>query len=100
MSAAAETAREGLIRHVRRFVSILEGFRRQPNRREAYHVLVALECLQAGNYEEGEKAMRDAEHLIALPAEVSGLLGIHEKMTTHELSVRLAEILGRDDAPT
>ncbi len=81
--------------HIQRFVAILERNRRQPNRREAYHVMVALECLQARDYERGEQAMRDAEHLVALPASVAGLQGLHEKMTTQQLSGRLAEILGR-----
>ena len=97
MSAALEMAREDLIRRIRRFVAILERVRRQPNRREAYHVLFALECLQAGNYEEGEKAMRNAEHVVALPAALSGVQGIHEKMTTQQLNVRLAKILGSDE---
>jgi hypothetical protein len=99
MSSAVEMAREDLIRRIRRFVAILERARRQPNRREAYHVLFALECLQGGKYEEGGKAMRDAEHVVALPAALSGVQGIHEKMTTQQLNARLAEILGSDDAP-
>jgi len=94
--AASEAARRDLVRHIQRFVAVLERNRRQPNRREGYYVLVALEHLQEGDYERGEQAMRDAEHLVALPASVIGLQGIHEKMTTHELSGRLADILGRD----
>ena len=99
MNAAMEMGREDLIRRIRRFVAILERVRRQPNRREAYHVLLALQCLQAGSYEEGEQAMRDAEHVVALPAALSGVQGIHEKMTTQQLKARLAEILGSDGAP-
>src|SRR5258708_2320903 len=94
--AVSETARGDLVRHIQRFVAILERNRRQPNRREAYYVLVALERLEEGDYERAEQAMRDAEHLAALPTSVIGLQGIHEKMTTHELSERLANILGRD----
>ena len=90
-----ETARQDLVRHIQRFVAILERNRRQPNRREAYHVLVALECLEAGRYEQGEAAMRDAGRLVALPTPVAALQGIHEKMTTQQLSGRLADILGR-----
>jgi len=99
MNAAVEMGREDLIRRIRRFVAILERVRRQPNRREAYHVLLALQCLQVGNYEEGEQAMRDAEHVVALPAALSGVQGIHEKMTTQLLKARLAKILGSDGAP-
>ncbi len=90
-----ETAQQNLVRHIQRFLAILERNRRQPNRREAYHVLVALECLQDGDYEGGEQAMRDAGHLVAIPTPVAGLPGIHERMTTQQLSGRLAEILGR-----
>jgi hypothetical protein len=99
MNAAVEMAREDLVRRIRPFVAILERVRRQPNRREAYHVLFALECPQAGNYQEGGKAMSDAEHVVALPAALSGVQGIHEKMTTQQLNARLAEILASDDAP-
>ena len=95
----SETARQDLVRHIQRFVAILERNRRQPNRREAYHALVALECLQAGDYEQGEQAMLNAEQLVALPASVAALRGIHEGMTTQQLSSRLASILGRA-APT
>lgn len=95
-SPVSETARRDLVRHIQRFVAILERNRRQPNRREAYHVLVALECLEAGDCERGEQEMRDAEHLVALPTPVAGLQGIHEKMTTQQLSGRLADIVGRD----
>jgi len=94
-SPESETARQNLVRHIQRFVAILERNRRQPNRREAYHVLVALECLEGGDYERGEAAMRDAGRLAALPAAVAGLPGIHEKMTTQQLSARLAAILDR-----
>lgn len=94
-SPESETARRDLVRHIQRFVATLERNRRQPNRREAYHVLVALECLEAGDHERGEAAMRDAGRLVALPAAVAGLRGIHETMTTHQLSGRLADILGR-----
>ncbi len=94
-SPVLETARRDLVRHIQQFVAILERNRRQPNRREAYHVLVALECLEAGDHERGEAAMRDAGPLVALPTPVAGLQGIHEKMTTQQLSGRLADILGR-----
>ena len=94
-SPVLETARRDLVRHIQQFVAILERNRRQPNRREAYHVLVALECLEAGDHERGEAAMRDAGRLATLPASVAGLQGIHEKMTTQQLSGRLADILGR-----
>lgn len=89
----SEAARQDLVRRIQRFVEILERNRRHPNRREAYHTLVALEHLAAGDYEQGEQAMRNAEQLVVLPAEVAGMRGIHESMTTQQLSGRLANIL-------
>lgn len=92
-SEASDTARQDLVRRIQRFVTALERVKRQPNRREAYHALVALECLQGGDYEQGEQAMRNAEQVAALPPEVAMAPGIHETMTTRLLSGRLDSIL-------
>ena len=95
MPAAAKTARQDLVRHIQRFLTTLERVKRPPNRREAYYVLVALEYLEAGDYEQGEQAMRNGEQLVPLPPTVAILRGIHESMTTQQLRDRLAGISDR-----
>ena len=92
-SEVSETARQDLVRRIQRFMKALERMRRQPNRREAYHTLVALECLAAGHHDEGEAAMSRAEQVAALPPAVAALPGIHETMTTQQLMGRLDRIL-------
>jgi hypothetical protein len=72
-----ETARQDLVRRIQRFVRALERNKRQPNRREAYYALVAMECLEAGDHEQGEQRMRNAEQVAALPTSVATLRGIH-----------------------
>lgn len=93
--AASEAERDNLVRHIKAFVEILERNSRQPTRREAYHCLLALEYLEVGDYERAEQAMRNAEHLVPLPASVAALRGIHEEMTTQQLYDRLAGLIDR-----
>jgi hypothetical protein len=78
-------AAQNLTRRLQRFVDALERVRRPPNRREAYHALVALEYLQAGQYEQGDEAMQRVEHLTALPPEVAIQRGPQDAMTTLKL---------------
>jgi hypothetical protein len=96
-SQVSDTARQDLVRRIERLVKALERMRRQPNRREAYHALVALECLDGEHYEEGERAMGRAEQVTALPPAVATLPGIHETMTTQQLTGRLDRIVSRAD---
>ncbi|WP_421997315.1 hypothetical protein [Reyranella sp.] len=82
-----------LTRRFERFVATLERVRRQPNRREAYHLLVALECFAAGDAAGAERAIQNAERLAALPAAVAAMSGIHDHMTTQDLRRRLQQAL-------
>ncbi len=86
-------APQQLVQRIERFVATLERVRRQPNRREAYHVLVALECFEAGDFSGGDQAMLNAERLTALPAAVAAMSGIHDRMTTQQLRERLAAVV-------
>jgi len=93
MPADPQEGPRQLAQRIERFVAALERARRQPNRREAYHVLVALEHFEAGDFPAGEQAMTDAEQLTALPAAVVAIAGIHDRMTTQQLRERLAELV-------
>ena len=93
MAAEPDADLDELARRFERFVATLERVRRQPNRREAYHLLVALECFAARDLAGAAQAIRDAERLTALPAVVAALSGIHDHMTTQELRQRLEQTI-------
>ena len=62
---------------------LLQGWdlhRRDPNRRQAFHVMEALRCLRAGRYGEGEVAVVRAELVRPIPDDMAGP-GPHDKGT-------------------
>lgn len=76
-----------------RFLRGLERARRQPNRREAYHLRLALEHLRAAQYADSEDAMKDAERCAPLPAQVASLVTTNEPVTVIQLQGQLDEVL-------
>jgi len=76
-----------------RLLSGLERARRQPNRREAYHLRDALERLQAQEYPESEEALLRAEHSAPLPGHVANLLATNESVTIGQLRDELQRIV-------
>jgi hypothetical protein len=78
-----------LLQRIERFVAALERYGRNPNRREAYHSLVAIECLRAGRYEDGERAIQSAKHVEAIPTQMATLPGLYDHLTTQELRTAL-----------
>ena len=69
--ATGSTERLALAQRIDRFVRGLERAKRSPNRRESYHVIVALRYLQDGQHEAGEAAMTNAERVAPLPPEAA-----------------------------
>jgi hypothetical protein len=76
-----------------RFLGGLERARRQPNRRETYHLRHALERLGAGQYPESEEALAKAERSAPLPEHVANLLATNESVTLHQLRDELRRIV-------
>jgi hypothetical protein len=76
-----------------RLLSGLERARRQPNRREAYHLRDALERLQAREYAESEEALLRAERSAPLPGHVANLLATNESVTIGQLRDELQQIV-------
>jgi hypothetical protein len=74
---------------IRRFLAGLERARRQPNRREAYHICTAMEHLQAGRLSEAEEALRSAERLDPVPPDIAAQLTLNETPTTDQLRTAL-----------
>jgi len=67
--------------------------RRQPNRREGYHVRDALQHLGSERYREGEEALLKAEHVAPLPAHVASMLATNQLATVVELRAQLDQIV-------
>jgi hypothetical protein len=91
----AAAARAAIAQRIDRFLGGLERARRQPNRREGYHLRDALERLQAKEYAECEQALQRAERSAPLPAHVANLVATNESVTVPQLR----EILRRLRTP-
>ncbi len=92
--APGAAARGRITQRIARFLAGLERARRQPNRREAYHLRHALEQLQAEAYDECEQALVRAEHSAPLPGHVANLLATNESVTIGQLRDELQRIVG------
>src|SRR5262245_64098328 len=86
-------ARRNLIQRVDRFLAGLERMKRQPNRREGYHVRDALEHLRSGRYREAEEALIKAEHVAPLPAHTAAMLTTNQVVTVVQLRSLLDQIV-------
>jgi len=86
-----------LARRIEHFLKGVERARRQPNRREAFHIRDALERLEVGQCSESGEAMLRAERCAPLPPHVSTLVATNAQVTVGQLQKQLAEIM-KDDA--
>jgi hypothetical protein len=85
-----------LVQRLQRFIDALERVKRQPNRREAYHALVVVECLRDGRHEQGEEAMLKVERVSPLPPGAALQSGPYDTTTTRQLRDLLENIeIGR-----
>lgn len=91
-SAAGQFA---LAQRIDRFVKGLERARRSPNRRESYHVIAALQSLQAGQYAAGETAMANAERVAPLPPEAATRPESDQPVAAAELRTALDAIMAQ-----
>src|SRR3954465_15775532 len=91
--APPAAARGKITQRTARFLGGLERARRQPNRREAYHLRHALERLQAEQYAESEEALQRAERSEPLPGHVANLLATNESVTVGQLRDELGRIV-------
>jgi hypothetical protein len=82
---SASDALRDLAQRLERQVKALERAKRDPNRREAYYLLAALECLKSGASEEGLEAMLKAERVAPLPPAAATQRGPYDATTTQEL---------------
>lgn len=85
MTDPADVTRHTLCQRIHRFVLVLERYKRNPNRREAYHILSAIDCVKEERYAEGIEAIRAAEHVEPIPDGVVLMRGLHDEITVGEL---------------
>jgi len=91
--AAGADGRNTIARRITRFLAGLERARRQPNRREGYHLRDALEHMEAQQYAQSEEAIQKAERSAPLPQHVANLLTTNESVTVRQLRDELDRIL-------
>jgi hypothetical protein len=85
-----------LAQRLDRLVAGLERAKRDPNRREAYYALLALEYLQTGEVEKGIDAVLRAERVASLPPEIALQRGSHDTMTTAKLRSLFEKVVPAD----
>jgi hypothetical protein len=91
--AAGSAERLALAQRIDRFVRGLERARRAPNRRESYHLIAALRCLQDGLFEAGQAAMADADQVAPLPPEAAARLESDRTVAAADLRALLDAIM-------
>jgi hypothetical protein len=94
-SPIPEAARHALALRIDRFLRGLERARRQPNRRESYHLVEALGLLREAKYADGDAAMTRAERVAPLPDAAARQFGQNEPTSTAQLSATLDAIMHR-----
>ena len=87
-SGSPDAARRRLAVRIAVLLQGWERHRRDPNRREAFHVMEALRCLRSGRYDEGEAAVARAELVRPIPDGAAGP-GPHDQAFTADLRAAL-----------
>jgi hypothetical protein len=93
MVGESDVERANLI--VQRLHRLLQGIdraRRNPNRREAYHLGVAIEHVHAGEFTESEQAIRSAERVDPIPPEIAAQPGLNQPPTVAQLRAALDQV--------
>jgi hypothetical protein len=93
-SPSDPAARRNLVQRIDRYLIGLARVKRQPNRRESYHVRDALEHLLADRHGDGEEAILKAERAAPLPPHVASMLETNKPTTLEELRAQLQRITG------
>ena len=79
----------GVVRRIQRFLAGLEHARRQPNRREAYHICMAMEHLQAGRLADSEDSLRRADRLDPVTPDIATQTAYNKTPTLDQLQIAL-----------
>jgi hypothetical protein len=80
-----------LVQRLHRILQGIERAQRNPNRREAYHIGMAIEHVHAGRLAEGEEATRRAERVDPIPAEIAARTFLNEPPAVAQLRAALGQ---------
>ena len=94
MYAVPENAEivRSIVQRIRRLLVGFERARRQPNRREAYYICMAIEHLYASRLTAGEDALSKAERIDPLPPDVAIQAAFNETPTVEQLSTAVNKL--------
>jgi hypothetical protein len=81
-----------IVQRLHRMLQGIERARRNPNRREAYHLSVAIEHVDAGEFPESEQAIRSAERVDPIPPEIATQPTLNKPPTVAQLRAALAQV--------
>jgi hypothetical protein len=81
-----------IVQRLRRMLQGIERAQRNPNRREAYHLGVAIEHVDAGELSESEEAIRSAERVDPIPPEIAAQPGLNQPPTVAQLRAALDQV--------
>ena len=80
-----------IVQRLHRMLQGIERAQRNPNRREAYHISLAIEHVYAGQLTESEEAIRSAERVDPIPPEIARQTGLNVPPTVAQLRAALAQ---------
>ena len=81
-----------IVQRLHRMLQGIERAQRNPNRREAYHLGVAIEHVDAGEFPESEQAIQSAERVAPIPPEVATQPGLNKPPTVAQLRAALDQV--------
>jgi len=81
-----------IVQRLHRMLQGIERARRNPNRREAYHLSMAIEHVYAGEFTESEQAIRSAERVDPIPPEMATQTALNQPPTVAQLRVALDQV--------
>jgi hypothetical protein len=90
MAAESDLERaDALEQRLQRMLAGIERAGRNPNRREAYHIGVAIEHLRSGRLAESEEALGKAARVEPIPPDVGAQTAFNEVPTVAQLRMAL-----------
>jgi hypothetical protein len=81
-----------IVQRLHRLLQGIERARRNPNRREAYYLSLAIEHVQAGELGESEAALGRAERVDPIPPAIAVQTGLNEPPTVLQLRAALDRV--------
>ena len=90
MNAESDVATAPAIaQRLQRMLAGFERARRNPNRREAFHISAAIEYLHSGRLAESEEALRKADRVEPIPADVGAQTSLNSVPIVAQLRMAL-----------